>query len=88
MSVPIPPSVQQHLQEVCSFFGIDLDANRHIFAHAAKDNLGAFGQVIGLLSGAIQQDKRYGTGRRIREQISLERDQRNAKGSGYVGRRG
>jgi hypothetical protein len=76
VSVPIPPSVQDSLVEVCDFFGIDLEWNRHIFAHAARDNVAAFGSVVNLMAAAVREDRRHGVGRRMRIEAVKSREQK------------
>lgn len=67
MSVPIPQSVMDDLEEVCRFFGIDLEWNRQLFSETARDTGGAFNQVITRLSVAVREDKRNGLNRRLRK---------------------
>lgn len=64
------------LEEVARFFGIDMEWNRHIFRHAAQVDARAFEVVIGALAQAIEQDRRYGTNRRIRESMQKEKNRK------------
>lgn len=57
------------LDEVVSFFGIDMEWNRHIFRHAAQADEQAFAVVVRALAEAVRQDRRFGTAARIRQRI-------------------
>ena len=61
------------LETVAGFFGIDLEINRHIFRHAAGVDGSAFEVVMRALAEAVEHDRRFGTGRRIRENAAKVR---------------
>lgn len=71
--VAIARETAAELADVARFFGIELEASRHIFRHAAAADPAAFAATIKALAEAVRQDARFGTTARIRRRIAEER---------------
>lgn len=72
MSV-ISQETMAHVQRVAAFFGIDLDANRHIFRAASSASGDAFATVMKAMALEIERDVRFGVSQRIRQEIAKKR---------------
>jgi len=90
MSLPITQQTMADLQEVCSFFGIDLEWNAGVFRDAIRQNEAAAVQFIRNLAAAARDDRRYGLAKRMREAADKRRQEKlkaGSSGGANVGRR-
>lgn len=73
MSAVVSAKTRADVEDVARFFGVEMEWNRHIFAHAASRDPKAFETTFALLAEAVRQDVRNGVTQRIRDQIAKGR---------------